>query len=240
MLRRGVPQQLAAGAALAVTALMVPGLLKFGGDLSGLTAVLWRVPWILPVPALVGFLAVIRLPGLARVNRVLAVALPAVLVFAFFTLGKPMWGDDSVQSMKPSWRMLETRKNVSFWIERQDRPEGLLLAPSTVMRALPQVTTKVRVVLPRDLYLTDYGPQTQFSLDRLLLARFADGESVYLPEVANAMHRVQVGTVCLWRTNKAANDAAPALGLVEFASRKSPGGMICYRVGPPGPLASGF
>ncbi|CCH17283.1 DUF6077 domain-containing protein [Micromonospora lupini] len=228
LLRRGAPQQLAAGAALAVTALMVPGLLKFGGDLSGLTAVLWRVPWILPVPALVGVLAVIRLPGLARVNRVLAVALPVVLVFAFYTQGKPMWAGDLVQS-KPTWRMPETRKDVSFWIKNLDRPEGLVLAPSTIMRALPQVTTEVRVVLPRDLYLTDYGPETEFSQDRLLLARFADGQPVSIYEVDGAMRRVGVSVVCVWKTNTTVADAARYLGLERFASRKSPGGMYCYR-----------
>ncbi|MFG3554461.1 DUF6077 domain-containing protein [Micromonospora sp. NPDC047557] len=228
LLRRGVPQQLAAGAALAVTVLMVPGLLKLGADLSGLTAVLWRVPWILPVPALVGVLAVIRLPGLTRVNRVLAFALPVLLVVAFFTQGKPMWKGDVVQS-KPTWRMPETRKNVSFWIRNLDRPEGLVLAPSTIMRALPQVTTEVRVVLPRDLYLSDYGRQSQFSLDRLLLTQFADAMPVPIDEVDAAMRRLGVGTVCVWKTNTIAADAAPRLGLELFASRKSPGGMNCYR-----------
>ncbi|MEU7753803.1 DUF6077 domain-containing protein [Micromonospora sp. NPDC049171] len=233
LLRRGVPQQLAVGAALAVTVLMVPGLLKFGGDLSGLTAVLWRVPWILPVPALVGVLAVIRLPGLARTSRVLAFALPVVLVFLFFTQGKPMW-EGQVIKAKPTWRMPENRKAASFWIEKLDHPAGLVLAPSSVMRALPQVTSEVRVVLPRDLYLTDYGPETPFAQDRLLLARFADGtEPISVPAVAEAMARVGVGMVCLWKSNTASAAATPALGLAPFASRKAPGAMVCYRPGSP-------
>nr|WP_146218306.1 DUF6077 domain-containing protein [Micromonospora acroterricola] len=239
LLRRGVPRQLAAGAVLAVTVLMIPGLLKVAGDVSGLRAVLWRVPWILPVPALVGMLAVIRLPGLARVNRVLAFVLPVALVAVFYTQGKPMWTNDLVQS-KPTWRIPETRKNVTFWITRQDLPKGLVLAPTSVMRAMPQVTTRVRVVMARDLYLTDYGIDTQFSKDRLLLGRFADGvEPVPVSEVDAALRRVDVSAVCLWRTNKAANDAAPALGLVQVASRKSPGGMICYRTTTSGTSTSG-
>ncbi|MCG5467266.1 DUF6077 domain-containing protein [Micromonospora sp. LAH09] len=234
LLRRGVPQQLAAGAALAVTVLMVPGVLKLGGDLSGLTAVLWRVPWILPVPALVGLLAVIRLPRLARVNQVLAVALPVVLVFAFYTQGKPMWYGGKAVESKPTWRMPENRKAASFWIKNLDRPAGLVLAPSSVMRSLPMVTTEVRVVLPRDLYLTDYGPTTPFATDRLLLAKFADGEPVDSSAVAGAMDRVGVGLVCVWKGNTAVPAVAPTLGLEPFASRKAPGAMVCYRVGAPG------
>ncbi|MEU7921014.1 DUF6077 domain-containing protein [Micromonospora zamorensis] len=233
LLRRGVPQQLAVGAGLAVTVLMVPGLLKLGGDLSGLTAVLWRVPWILPVPALVGFLAVIRLPGLTRVNRVLAVALPVVLVFVFYTQGRPMWYGGTLVESKPTWRMPENRKAASFWIKKLDRPAGLVLAPSSMMRALPQVTTEVRVVLPRDLYLTDYGMETQFAQDRLLLAKFADGEAVSIPAVAEAMGRVDVGMVCVWKGNTTVAEVAPTLGLEPFASRKAPGAMVCYRVGAP-------
>ncbi|MET7668630.1 DUF6077 domain-containing protein [Micromonospora luteifusca] len=238
LLRRGAPQQLAAGAALAITVLMVPGLLKFGGDLSGLTAVLWRVPWILPVPALVGVLAVIRLPGLARTSRVLAFALPVVLVFAFYTQGEPMWKGDAVQT-EPTWRMPDNRKAASFWIKKLDRPAGLVLAPSSVMRALPQVTSEVRVVLPRDLYLVDYGSETPFAQDRLLLAKFADGEFVSIPEVAAAMGRVGVGMVCAWKGNTAVADAAPILGLEAFASRKAPGAMVCYRAVAPGSTTGG-
>ncbi|MEO3773176.1 DUF6077 domain-containing protein [Micromonospora sp. B9E7] len=239
VLRRGVPQQLAVGAALAVTVLMVPGVLKLGGDLSGLTAVLWRVPWILPVPALVGALAVIRLPGLARANRVLAVALPVLLVFVFYTQGKPMWYGGKALESSPTWRMPDNRKAASFWIKNLDRPAGLVLAPSTVMRALPQVTAEVRVVLPRDLYLTDYGPTTPFATDRLLLAKFADGEPVDSSAVAGAMDRVGVGLVCVWKGNTTVPAVAPTLGLEPFASRKAPGAMVCYRVGAPGSATGG-
>ncbi|MBM0234456.1 hypothetical protein JNW91_23055 [Micromonospora sp. STR1_7] len=240
LLRRGVPRLLSAGAALTVTLLLVPGVLVLGAELTGLAAVLWRVPWILPVPLFVGLLAAIRLPRLTWPNHALAVALPVALVLAFFNLGEPMWTANVLQD-KPSWRMPETRKNVTFWITRQDLPDGLVLAPTSVMRAMPQVTTRVRVVMARDLYLTDYGMDTQFAKDRLLLGAFADGTEPIPPvaEVDAALRRVDVAAVCLWRTNKAGNDAAPALGLVKVAARKSPGGMICYRTTTSGPAASG-
>ncbi|MGQ5264780.1 DUF6077 domain-containing protein [Micromonospora sp. ZYX-F-536] len=229
LLRRGVPRLLSAAAALTVTILLIPGVLVVGAELTGLAAVLWRVPWIIPLPLLVGLLAAIRLPRLTWVNRALAVGLPVALVLTFANLGEPMWTANVLQD-KPSWRMPETRKNVTFWITRQDLPKGLVLAPTSVMRAMPQVTTRTRVVMARDLYLTDYGIDTPFAKDRLLLGAFADGtEQVPVAEVDAALRRVDVSAVCLWRTNKAANDAAPALGLVKVASRKSPGGMICYR-----------
>lgn len=229
LLRRGVPRVLVAGAALTVTLLLVPGVAATAGGLTGLTAVLWRIPWIVPVPALVGMLAVLRPPRWGVLNRVLAVVLPAVLVLVFAVYGSPMWTANVVQA-EPSWRMPETRKDVAFWITRLDRPPGLVLAPTPVMRALPQVTTRVRVVMARDLYLTDYDMESQFSQDRLLLGRFADGtEAVPVSDVKAAMGRVGVSVVCVWKNNRAVADAAPALGFERFASRKSPGGMYCYR-----------
>lgn len=239
LLRRGAPRLLSAGAALAVTVLLVPGMIGLASDLTGLGAVLWRVPWIVPLPALVGILATVRLPRLAWPNRILAGAIPAAMVVAFYTLGVPMWTADVLRT-EPSWRMPEVRKNVTFWITRQDLPDGLVLAPTSVMRAMPQVTTRVRVVMARDLYLTDYGMESQFAKDRLLLGKFADGnEPVAVDEVKAAMDRVGVGAVCVWRVNKAAVEAAPALGLQEFASRKSPGGMICYRSTVPAATTNG-
>ncbi|MFC0509154.1 DUF6077 domain-containing protein [Micromonospora costi] len=240
MLRRGVPRLLAAGAAFTVTLLLIPGVISTGSSLTGLGAVLWRVPWIVPLPALVGILAVLVVPRLVWTNRILAVGLPVALVLSFVTLGDAMWTAPGVLQTKPSWRMPETRKNVTFWITRQDLPPGLVLAPTSVMRAMPQVTTRVRVAMARDLYLTDYGLDTPFAKDRLLLGRFADGaEPVDTAEVGAAIQRVGVGTVCLWRTNKAGNEAAVALGLERFASRKSPGGMICYRTGVSAPTNEG-
>ncbi|SCF28395.1 hypothetical protein GA0074695_5147 [Micromonospora viridifaciens] len=235
MLRSGAPRLLAAGAAFAVTALLLPGVISTASDLTGLGAVLWRVPWIVPLPALVGVLATLRLPRLTVPNRILAGLLPAAMVVSFYTLGTPMWTAGVLRD-EPSWRMPEVRKNVTFWITRQDLPDGPVLAPTSVMRAMPQVTSRVRVVMARDLYLTDYGLQSQFAQDRLLLGRFADAdESIPLDQVRPAMDRVGVGAVCLWRTNKFAVAAAPELGLERFASRKSPGGMICFRrVGVPG------
>ncbi|WP_431925300.1 DUF6077 domain-containing protein [Micromonospora wenchangensis] len=229
LLRRGVPRVLVAGAALTVTLLLIPGVAATAGGLTGLTAVLWRIPWIVPVPALVGMLAVLRPPRSGVLDRVLAVGLPAALVLAFAVYGSPMWTADVVQA-QPSWRMPETRKDVAFWITRLDRPPGLVLAPTPVMRALPQVTSRVRVVMARDLYLTDYDMESQFSQDRLLLGRFADGtEAVPVSDVKAAMGRVGVSVVCVWRNNRAVADAAPALGIERFAARKSPGGMYCYR-----------
>ncbi|SCF25076.1 hypothetical protein GA0070216_107238 [Micromonospora matsumotoense] len=239
LLRRGVPRTLVAGAVLAVTLLLIPGVAATVGNLSGLTAVLWRVPWIVPVPALVGMLAVIRLPRWDAMNRVLVFGLPTALVLAFATLGLPMWTANVLQA-EPSWRMPETRKDVAFWITRLDRPSGLVLAPTPVMRALPQVTTRVRVVMARDLYLTDYDMASQFSRDRLLLGKFADGtEAVPVSDVQGAMGRVGVSVVCVWKSNRAVADAAPALGIERFASRKSPGGMYCYRTSGPVTPADG-
>ncbi|SIQ95423.1 DUF6077 domain-containing protein [Micromonospora avicenniae] len=237
LVRRGTPALFAAGAAAAMSLLLVPGVLEALSAGSGLAAVLWRVPWFVPLPALVGLLCTIDVPPLARVATLRAVVggvLAAVLVGAFAVAGTPMWSARSFVEVheRPTWKLPQQRQKIDFWIwNLDDRPPGLLLAPSTLMRTMPIVTSEVRVVMARNGYLVDYDMNSQFSQDRLKLAAFADGVDEIAPvaELAAAMDRLDVGTVCVYNGNRKARDLAPELGLVKFASRKAPGAVTCYR-----------
>jgi hypothetical protein len=143
-----------------------------------------------------------------------------------------MWSPRSFVTVhdRPTWKLLEPRQRNAFWMSGLDRPPGLLLAPSTLMRTMPIVTSRVRVVMARDGYLVDYGWNSPFSVDRRNLAAFADGKpTVPVEEIRAAMKRLDVTTVCVYKGNKAAAGYAPALGLVEFASRGAPAAMRCYR-----------
>jgi hypothetical protein len=153
-------------------------------------------------------------------------------VLAFVIAGTPVWSADSYVTVTetPAWKVPKTRKAVAQWIRDLDRPPGLVLAPSTIMRTMPIVTSRVRVAMARGDYLVDYGIETQFAQDRIKLGYFADGsQAVPISEVADAIRRVGVTVICVWKGNTQASDAAPALGMVEFASRKSPGAMRCFR-----------
>jgi hypothetical protein len=252
LVRRGAPALLTAGVTVTMTVLLFPGVLELLSSTSGLSAVLWRVPWILPLPALVGLICAVdptrlrrpaatpaggptlgAVPKPARFARAaIGAALAAALIGAFAVFGTPMWSRDSFVTVhdRPTWKLLQPRQRNAFWMAGLDRPPGLLLAPATLMRTMPIVTSRVRVVMARDGYLVDYGWNSQFSVDRRNLAAFADGKpTVPVEEIRAEMNRLDVTTVCVYKGNKAAAEYAPTLGLVEFASHGGPAPMRCYR-----------
>ncbi|MET8366432.1 DUF6077 domain-containing protein [Micromonospora sp. NPDC005194] len=231
--RRRTPALLTAGATAALSVLFVPGVLEALSALSGISVVLWRVPWLLALPTLIGLLCTVRVPAPTPVLRRAAAGGIAVLLVASFALfATPMWSAKSWVDVheRPTWKLPQQRQSIAFWIKGLDRPPGLLLAPKTIMRASLVVTSQVRVVLPRDFYLVEYDLNSQFAKDRLLLAGFADGATTPTStELASALDRLDVGTICVYNGNQYAREMAPQLGYQEFAKRRGPGAMTCFR-----------
>ncbi|PZF98309.1 DUF6077 domain-containing protein [Micromonospora deserti] len=233
--RRRTPALLAAGGTLALSVLLVPGVLEVLSAASGISVVLWRVPWLLALPTLVGLLCTVDVPSpVAALRRVAGVAVAAAMAASFALFATPMWSPQSWVQVhdRPTWKLPQQRQGIAFWIKEQDRPDGLLLAPSVIMRTSLIVTSRVRVVLPRDFYLVEYDLNSQFAKDRLLLAKFADGAiQPSRAEVAAAIDRVGVGTICVYDGNRYARDMAPELGFEQFAQRPAPGAVTCFRRG---------
>ncbi|MFU8849846.1 DUF6077 domain-containing protein [Micromonospora sp. SL1-18] len=230
ILRRRTPQLLAAGAALAMSVLFVPGVLETLGAVSGVSAVLWRVPWILALPGLIGILCTVQVPPLRRfASGVIA----AAMVASFAVFGVPMWSPESFVEVAshPIWKLPQERQERVLWMRGLDRPDGLLLAPTTLMRIAPIIDSRLRVVNPRDDYLLEYDQNSDFVKDRLLLTAFADGQDVPLSDVNTALRRQNVTTICVYSGNRVARDAAVLFGLEEFAKRQAPGAMRCFRRG---------
>ncbi|MGC4749727.1 DUF6077 domain-containing protein [Micromonospora sp. DT201] len=231
--RRRTPALLAAGATLALSVMFVPGVLEVMSALSGISVVLWRVPWLLALPTLIGLLCTVRVPApTPALRRAAAGGIAVLLVASFALFATPMWSAKSWVDVydHPTWKLPQQRQAIAFWIKGLDRPQGMLLAPKTIMRTSPIVTSEVRVVLPRDFYLVEYDLNSQFGKDRLLLAGFADGATAPAPaELAPALNRVDVGTICVYKGNQYARDTAPQLGYQEFATRPAPGAMVCFR-----------
>lgn len=241
LVRRGAPRLLVIGSVAVLTVLLIPGVLETMHAATGLGPVLWRVPWIVPLPVLIGLLVAVPLAWLRRpeggprrfgLPNPVAIGLTAALLAVFALAGTPMWSQDSHVSVAkgPTWKMPAVRKTMAFWILEQDnRPPGVLLAPTTLMRTMPMVTSRLRVAMARDMYLIDYDVNSQFAKDRLLLGEFADGRKVSLDDVRAALPRVGVTVVCVAPSSTNAVDAAPALGLTEYASRSGNGALRCYR-----------
>ncbi|MGK5739534.1 DUF6077 domain-containing protein [Micromonospora sp. URMC 103] len=230
--RKRTPQLLVAGGTLAMSVLLLPGVLELINSLTGIGVVLWRVPWMFALTALVGILCTVDLPRLRAVGSA-ALAVALVACFAFF--GTPMWSPKSYVEVhgEPVWKVPQTRKAVVFWMTRLDRPDGVVLAPSTLMHTAPMVTSRMRVVSPNDRYLPDYDMTSPFVQDRLKLVALANGSAKLapVPELTAAIERLDVTTICVWSSNQVARDLAPQLGFEEFAKRKRPGAVTCFRRG---------
>jgi hypothetical protein len=229
--RRRTPALLAAGATLALSVLLIPGMLETLGSLTGISVVLWRVPWLLALPALIGLLCTVDVP-VPVLRRVAGVGIAAAMVASFAVWATPMWSPTSWVEVheQPTWKLPQQRQQIAFWIKGLDRPPGLVLAPSVIMRTSLIVSSEVRVVLPRDFYLVEYDLNSQFATDRLMLAEFADGKTeASQAELAGAVDRLDVGTMCVYSGNRSARELAPKLGFEEFAQRKGPGAMSCFR-----------
>lgn len=238
LVRRGTPALLMTGATVATTVILVPGVIELLNATTGLAVVLWRLPWILPLPALIGMISAIDPPGLrlpagAPLRRGLVGAVAAAALVAVFAVdGTPLWSPTSFVEAhgQPTWKLPQQRQRLAFWMKRLDRSQGLLLAPSVLMRAMPIVTSRVPVVNARDYYLSEYGATSQFVTDRVHLSAFADGRpTVPVAELKAEMDRLHVAVVCVYKGNKRAIAAAPALGLEEFARHGKPGAMVCFR-----------
>ncbi|MET8368617.1 DUF6077 domain-containing protein [Micromonospora sp. DT68] len=231
--RRRTPALLTAGATLALSVMFVPGVLEALSALSGISVVLWRVPWLLALPTLIGLLCTVRVPApTPLLRRAAAGGLAAALVASFAIFATPMWSATSWVEVhdRPTWKLPQQRQSIAFWIKGLERPPGLLLAPKTIMRTSLIVTSEVRVVLPRDFYLVEYDLESQFAKDRLLLSDFADGtEKPTSTELAPALDRLDVGTICVYNGNGYAREMAPQLGYQEFAKRRAPGATTCFR-----------
>ncbi|SCG63288.1 hypothetical protein GA0070609_3856 [Micromonospora echinaurantiaca] len=233
--RRRTPALLAAGGTLTLSVLLIPGVLELLSDLSGISVVLWRVPWLLALPTLVGLLCTVDIPArMPALRRVVGVGVAAAMVASFAVFATPMWSKESWVTVhdRPTWKLPQQRQGIAFWIKDLDRPDGLVLAPSVIMRTSLIVTSRVRVVLPRDFYLVEYDLNSDFAKDRLLLAKFADGTiTPSEAEVAAAIDRLGVGTICVYNGNSYAREMAPRLGFEQFAERPAPGAVTCFRRG---------
>ncbi|PZG16819.1 hypothetical protein C1I95_16760 [Micromonospora craterilacus] len=239
--RRRTPALFAAGGALTLSVLLVPGVLEWISSLTGISVVLWRVPWLLALPALIGLLCTVWLPTRLRTVRALVgLVLAGAMVASFAVYATPMWAERSGVEVhdEPTFKLRPQRQGIAEWIDGLDRPDGLVLAPATIMRTIPILTSQARVVLPRDFFLVEYDLNSQFSQDRLLLTRFADGGPAEgrptRDEVAGALERLDVGTICVYNGNRFARRTAARLGYTEFAERPppvpdQPGAVTCLR-----------
>ena len=149
--RRGMPQLTIIGISIVTLIVLAPGVLPLARSLIGSGPVLWRTMWVVPLPALVGIAAAVRLPA----RLAWAAPVPAALLVALLiATGLPFWSSaEGVTLTSPRWRIepaaLAKARAVVKWY---DGP-GPIYGPPYFMRAIAFVTTDVHAVDPRYLYL---------------------------------------------------------------------------------------
>ncbi|MDI5938284.1 DUF6077 domain-containing protein [Micromonospora sp. DH15] len=170
--------------------------------------------------------------GGVLVSRLVGLIVASSLIFCFATFGVPMWSRDSFMEVapRPLWKLPQQRLDIVQWIEGLPREPGLLLAPSTLMRVAPIVSSRLRVVMPRDGYLVEYDQNSDFVRDRQRLAAFADGTAIAPDtEVKASIERLDVTTICVYGVNLEATAALKRLGYEMYARRFAPGSVRCFR-----------
>ncbi len=138
---------------------------------------------------------------------------------------------------EPVWKIPQQRLGIAQWITTLDVRTARSRAGDRHARHT-DADHPGAGVLPRDFYLVEYDLDSQFAQDRLLLTRFANsGAAEGRPtreQVAGALERLDVGTICVYSGNRFARRTAQRLGYLEFAERPppvpdQPGAVTCLR-----------
>ncbi|MBG6089261.1 DUF6077 domain-containing protein [Actinomadura viridis] len=227
--RRGVPSLIVAGTAAVATLLLVPGVLRLIGDVTGAGQVMWRTMWVVPAPVLVGLLVTIRPPARFPALRVAGRAVPvtvvpvtvaAALCAVLVAGGTPVWSAENGSTVadRPSWkysqRELATARAVlreagrrapGNSAENGGKNGALVLMPQAYMRAVPLLTTRDHAVNPNSHYLRLLPASRTFIDDRLLLTALVTPSGAPDPDAArvrDALGRTGVTAACARRSDR--------------------------------------
>lgn len=190
---------LAPGVVLA--AFCSPGSLRLLDDLTGAGSILWRMVWVLPVPAAVGL--ALTSPALlprGAARSALLGALPAAALALLLVKGTPVWSaENGVSVGRPSWDVAEGDLAAAERLRSLSRPGDVVMAPEPVGGALAIIDIDVRAVNPRDRYVYDRRKKSFYATERLLLSRgAADGVAPEeMPALADALGVLDVDAACI-------------------------------------------
>lgn len=225
-----------AGIVLIVGVLFLPGLTLTIFHLTGLGEVLWRLTWALPMPALVGLLAV---EAVGRVPWRAARALAPVAIAATVVLwGTPVWSRAAGTGVAttPRWKLPPADVSAAREALADARPGDVVLAPHRVSQAILDVSGDVVVVDPLDRYAHFLGSGGDVA-QRLLLEQLVGGGLAPLErargrlaaerEVRVALRRLHVAVACV---PVAEQRAWRVLRGDQFVPVAAGGGLRCLRL----------
>ncbi len=234
--RRGGAGVVAASASVAGVVVIAPFMPRLVAEVTGAGPIVWRLPWIIPIPVLLGVLAAAPLarrahgaafsgePAFSRVPDRIRPALRwlslALVLVAVVLGGRPVWAEDSPGRMvsTPVWKFPPRALEQAGALADRAPTDGPVLAPRAAMGALAITTAEVHAVDPRAFFLQSLieDPATTDARRRLSVD-MRPGRTTVSPTFANDLDRLDVPMVCLDRTQAAAQAEMGTLGWVEDA-----------------------
>ncbi len=219
---------LAWSAAAATVLVLAPGALWLGNRLTSAGPVEWRLLLIAPVPTLVGVLvaaAAQRCGSLAGDRRAVRTAIAAVTAAAALAAlsvadGAPPWPDGLRLSRTPVWKVKQRPLHNVRALIATDPPRGRpILMPPAAMIVLSIYTVEWHGVAPRPLYVASLQEPARLKAARKVLVRLAAARhpAPSPSAVRQALHRLDVGTVCLPPADHSGQRSVRSAGFGPFA-----------------------
>ena len=207
--------RVAAGIAVVAALVLAPGVIAFLSHAAGLWTVVWRTLWVVPIPAVVGLLAVLPIPWL---RWRYAAALPALVVAGLLlAFGQPLWRSDSGKLLlesRPYWKRNQAALTDARSVLRKYTGAGPILADKQTMANIAVLTVHPKAVTPRVWYtlLTlERGGRTQARVR--LNAFVTNGKPYAAPEdLRGDLDTLDVGLVCVDRRKTGVLDQVEEAG----------------------------
>lgn len=143
-------------------------------SVMGTDAIVWRIVWVVPVPALVGMLAAPPLTRWRTLTPVVGLGAATALLLG----GTPLWSAANRATITGpgSWKMAERDLSTARWIVADRSVGGRYLAREEVVAAVGAMTADLSPVGSRPGYIESYGHQPDAHASaRLLLQSWVDG-----------------------------------------------------------------
>jgi hypothetical protein len=195
-----------------------PGVLDALADArGGAASVLWRVVWVVPVPAAVGL--VVTSPFLLAKSRrrlVASIALPVGVAVALLAFGNPVWSTKKpVTLSRPAWDVQRESLAAARRLVELSEPGDTVAAPVAVGGALAIISSNIRAVNPRQAYMTGRHAVPEFHAPERILVSASVGRGLGPRNTGRfiaALDLLSVDTAC---TSRPLDGSAVTIALRE-------------------------
>lgn len=214
---------------LAAAVALLPPVTTLVAGSAGVSSVVWRMWWVIPVPLLVAGLVSLAAAAPVRGRSVAAVAVAGAMGLL------PLWGGRWIGShangarwVSPvDWKTPHGAEASARLALRISRPGDVILAPWDTSRVLADMSVDVHPVSARTFYLGIYRdiPEAR-AADRMTLQTFADQRTPAVEVLVDPLRELSVDTACVGPQRGLAVSALETLGYRLTAQNTT---VVCLR-----------